>query len=515
MLVACCVSEATQQDAVDSNTVAYALSALAIMSQNSIDDLRRRLLAAPAALTAVTRAVAHYESCFRGVGFPHAMLCMLCHGPDSDTLAATLALLGLMPAWLAAREVSTHLVERASSQDVLRLLRSVQDPDQALESTISLTHLLPYSPAFLEPLLEGSRLEALAQGALEEMTCGGPGPVPAELISFLPTGEARPLELRQGWRGEAAVSEESCAAHAAHAAHTALRDASVVADLCTATPGGDTAMEEPLQLTAASRSMSFESYFARSVAQRDDTPEDPRRCTSALARLDKLTVAEACCGCKTPPPVACGRKRKRSGEELSPRQPFRKEDVGIPRYDALRFIVGGREVHAVGFVLETHSPFLRGLLSTLSNVHEDVAVPSLGQFSADTMHRLFLWAVEWCYTGAVTDMGTPEDAFELWLLAEFFQVNGLQRYCEIFLERYFEQRPEVLRQCMELTEAYPSAAPLRTLVARHVLSLLTATERCVGAEAVVAMHLGTYATPLAKEMAQVMRSRLLENLAGQ
>lgn len=85
------------------------------------------------------------------------------------------------------------------------------------------------------------------------------------------------------------------------------------------------------------------------------------------------------------------------------------------------------------------------------------------------MYRLFGWAVEYCYTGAVEGLG-PESALDLWSLAEFLQMDGLQRVCEAAAEG----AGALLGPRYALGLAYPSGARLRLAVAREALELLAA-----------------------------------------
>ena len=166
-----------------------------------------------------------------------------------------------------------------------------------------------------------------------------------------------------------------------------------------------------------------------------------------------------------------------SASGTPPKYPvFPREDINIPRYDTLKFIVGGKTFHAVGFVLEAHSPFLRGLLGTVQGVNEDIVVPSVGNLSDDEMQQLFLKTVEWCYTGELvncSDRGEdPAEILRLWTFAEFLQIDGLQRYCETLLESHVDGNPVVMKQCLAIADDYPSGRCLRRLIAKCMLQLI-------------------------------------------
>ena len=83
------------------------------------------------------------------------------------------------------------------------------------------------------------------------------------------------------------------------------------------------------------------------------------------------------------------------------------------------------------------------------------------------MYSLFGQAVEYCYTGGVEGL-SPETALQLWALAEFLQIDGLQRVCEDALAAA-PAAPALLGQRYALGLAYPSGARLRLAVAREVL----------------------------------------------
>ena len=116
----------------------------------------------------------------------------------------------------------------------------------------------------------------------------------------------------------------------------------------------------------------------------------PAPFTSALRRLLAAWVAERS-GAVTAAAAGAGAKRSREGEGAAEaaqqakraRFAFRREDVGVARYDTLTFLVGGRPFPAVGFVLEAHSPLLRSLLGTLRGLDEALPVPCVAGFGPD------------------------------------------------------------------------------------------------------------------------------------
>ena len=65
------------------------------------------------------------------------------------------------------------------------------------------------------------------------------------------------------------------------------------------------------------------------------------------------------------------------------RPAFIRDQVNVRRYDSLTFLVGGREFHAVGFVLEAHSPLLASLLGTLGSLHEALPIPCVAGLGPD------------------------------------------------------------------------------------------------------------------------------------
>lgn len=93
------------------------------------------------------------------------------------------------------------------------------------------------------------------------------------------------------------------------------------------------------------------------------------------------------------------------------------------------------------------------------------------------MYTLFGWAVEYCYTGGVEGL-QPQDALDLWTLAEFLQMDGLQRVCEAAAAPAAPfpsdagagaGGPTLLGARYALGLAYPSGKALRLGVAREVL----------------------------------------------
>lgn len=529
VLEVACAAADHDTTTVDAETIAYALSAFAIMTQDAIEAVRTRLLNSSTSLVAISRAVALYERCFKGIGFPHAMLCMLLEGPNSAPLVAALAAHGLLPLWLSARHVGVQLAERAALPDALAAMEAVYDPDEALEVTVALTHLLQRSPVpqFMKAMANPQRMERLTRGALTEVMAAAAGETLATAVSSSSIGQCAPSdpspceEFAPISPSESSAALEEWTASALDATTSAgtvqdddmthqqrtpahRRQSSTASDTCTVTlnvprPPVTISLTPSGPITAPSPVKGGKAVGG---------------CAAALARLVSLTTNS-----DAPTPMDTGAhpspKRQRAlgpAASSSSSPAFRKEDVGVARYDTLCFVVGGREVHAVGFVLEARSSFLRGLLSTIGHVGERVFVPQLEAFTPEAMHCLFLKAVEWCYTGEVEGLSTFHDsAFNLWALAEFLQIDGLQRYCENVVESWFFARPEVILHSLKLAEAYASAEPLRKRVARHVLSLLIDLERSSEAETLVsamtaAGHAAALGMAIAGELLHEMRA---------
>ena len=577
VLEACCEVPAgsysnSSSCSVDPETVAYALSAFSIMTQDAVDAVRAKLLSSPSALGAVSRAVAYYERCFNGVGFPHAMMCVLLDGPQSASLVAALGAKGLLPLWLNARHVGTQLAARTAQQDSMAALQAMVHPEETLEITIAMSHLLQRcpEPQFLESVLEEGRLENLAMGAFGELLASeGSGSACLFSNQFVvpsnpscedfPLMSPAPSSAMEAWTAisisgdiegksscegvemevtlersetvqkqpEVQIQEERQTVGGV----AASLETAAVNDPCTGV------VEDPRPQMALSMSASLGLSSPGTISRGNSGIPNSNRiaaaannsCTAALTRLVALTAhganirAAASASFESTDdamdishePVS---KRQRlsgpSTPSLSPT--FRKEDVGVPRYDTLCFVVGGREIHAVGFVLEAHSSFLRGLLSTVSHVGERVLVPQLAAFSPESMYRLFLETVEWSYTGEIENLGScPDNAFDLWALAEFLQIDGLQRYCEAVIEEWFAARPEIVLHSLKLAEAYASAEPLRCRVARHVLELLVDHERSIEAEGVVAAAAAAgHAAALGMAVATELRQELLKTVAA-
>ncbi|GAB4817620.1 hypothetical protein N2152v2_004666 [Parachlorella kessleri] len=180
------------------------------------------------------------------------------------------------------------------------------------------------------------------------------------------------------------------------------------------------------------------------------------------------------------------------------RSVFSRDQVNVRRYDTLTFLVGGHEFHAVGFVLEAHSPLLASLLGTLGSLHEALPIPCVAGLGPHRMHQLFGWAVEFCYTGGVEGLA-PADALDLWTLAEFLQIDGLQRECEAALSSGASAGAPAptLGERYALGLAYPSGSRLRGAVAREVLQQLAAQARRQQGQQAGGDHVGSLATPTA------------------
>lgn len=542
----------------DTETIAYALSAISIMSQDTIPDIRSRLLSCKTSMTAISRAIAHYEGAFQGVGFPHAMLCMLLDGPEGAGVVASLAAWGLLSAWLSARYVSTVLVERACQPDTTMALDSLAQHNESIEASIALTQLIQHSSCFVPSITKRGHLERLTKGALKEFvmkTTGSCSRVLSPASSLLPA-DAHCM-------AEAAVLAQNmhCVANSSPRYTTVIEPTissiemgttvhatsipaciDMTSDPCTGI------IEDPrpqlsMLLSSPSRSNSESAITVLEVLE---STEESSRCISALASLtssmkdsddnahgNTVTMArigaprdlddynDAAMGTEDGVNPAKRPRRAEDRPSAAPGRPachglFSRQDVGVPRYDTLCFKVGGQDVHAVGFVLEAHSSFLRGLLGTLDNVNQSISIPAVTPFSGETMHGLFLRAVEWCYTGKVEGLEDHEDAFNLWILAEFLQIDGLQRYCEAVLAQWFICSPDVLHHCLNLADRYPSAVPMRRLAAQFVLSFIIAFERCTAIgemESAMAALIAAHATSLAVEMAEVVRCTLGKKMA--
>ena len=522
---------------VDPETIAYAISAFAIMTQDAIDAVRTRLLTSTVSLTAVSRAVALYEICFKGIGFPHAMLCMLLEGPEGASLIPTLSASSLLPLWLAARHVGVQLAERAALPDALAAMDAICDPEEALEVTIALTHLLQMSsaPEYLEAVTQFQRLEQLTHGAFREVLSKGEPSTRLESSSSIgqcapvdpsPREEFAPISPSQSnvalgdWTtatleastnasgGSGSIlSNDNDLSQQQQRTPAPFRQTSNAGDICDATINVVPRPPVTLSLTlSTSMPTPSPSPINRSIK------EAAGGCTSAITRLVAMSAPpQDSMDSPMDTTMQPSPKRQRSVGPAVPSSPaFRKEDVAVPRYDTLCFVVGGMDVHAVGFVLEARSSFLRGLLSTVGHIGERVIVPQLDGFTPAAMHRLFIKAVEWCYTGEVESLTTcPDSAFNLWALAEFLQIDGLQRYCEGVVESWFSTQSEVVLHSLKLAQAYASAMPLRKRVARHVLSLIIDPERSSEAEAVVAAvtsagHAETLGVAIASELVEEM-----------
>ncbi|KAL4524806.1 hypothetical protein Ndes2526B_g06997 [Nannochloris sp. 'desiccata'] len=540
VLGASCIKENVN---VDPETVAYALSAFAIMTQDAVDCVRAKLLSSSSDLTAMTRAVAFYERCFKGVGFPHAMMCMLLDGSQGAALVAALGANGLLPLWLNARHVGTQLAQRTAQQDAMSALAAIFDPDETLKITIAMSHLLQRCPEphFLQSVLGEGRLENLAMGAFGELLAsegtGSYSVFSGQFVPSIPSCEdfslmsPAPSSALEAWTtvtvGSGDLEGNSSCEVPSVSSPQEQEERPTVIDPCTAV------VEDPRPQMAPSLSATLIPPSPGATISRggNEIPNSNRNlvaaesnsCIAALTRLVALTTLQdttnthhaasedASVDMDTSPIEPVFKRQRLVGScTHSPSPAFKKEDVGVPRYDTLCFVVGGQEVHAVGFVLEAHSFFLRGLLSTVNHVGERVLVPQLAAFSPESMHRLFVQTVEWSYTGEVENLGScPDTAFDMWALAEFLQIDGLQRYCEAFIEQWFTARPEIVLHSLKLAESYPSAEPLRCRVARHVLTLLVDRERSIEAERVVAAAAAAgHASTLGMAVGAELRERL-------
>jgi len=503
---------------VESETVAYALSAFSIMTQNAVDAVRAKLLSSSSALTAITRAVAFYERCFKGVGFPHAMMCMLLDGPQGAALVAALGAKGLLPLWLNARHVGTQLAQRTAQQDAMSALAAIFDPEETLEVTIAMSHLLQRcpEPQFLQSVLEEGRLENVAMGAFGELLASeGSGlytVFSGQFFPSIPTCDdvslmsPAPSSALEAWAAITAGSssfegKSSCEGPAQQEQQERSNN---IIDPCAGVVEEDPRPQMALSLSATLSPPSPGAAISRAGSEvlnsnRNLVAAANNSCIAALTRLVAFATSQGInkyshsafedtsMAMDVSPFEPISKRQRLAGPSTPPNPAFRKEEVGVPRYDTLCFVVGGQEVHAVGFILESQSSFLRGLLSTVHHVGEKVLIPQLAAFTPESMHRLFVQTVEWSYTGEVENLvSCPDTAFDIWALAEFLQIDGLQRYCEASLEQWFMNRPEIVLRSLKLAESYASAEPLRCRVARHVLTLLVDHERSIEAEGMVA-----------------------------
>ena len=622
---------ATMASTPDSETVAYAISAFAIMTQDSVEGIRSRLLATPLSLLALTKGLVHYERCFQGVGFPHALMSIMLDGPEGAPLVAALASRGLLPVWLKARHVGVQLTERAAQGDALRAMTGLCDPEESVEVSIALTHLLERQPCveFLGALAsdDSGRLEHLTLAALSELIYQHPSPSSmhsddddedayttlatvaavegaVDMMDADVAAPGSPVAHGHGHR-HAGQGEEN-----AHQHHQQQQEEEAAAAAVTAATAALSPPPQPMSPATNDSGMNaWDRYHHQNQQQQRQhrrqqrqhhhqqqrcvpIVEDPRPQLSWSSMhiqseqrgnpagiLRKHSSSSSCCTTTTAVPVATANTTTTNNSENSnekqctaaltrlvstssrcltnqnmlstegsstevaaiateepvpkrqrlqgpsststststlARTLFKKEDVGVQRYDTLCFVVGGQEVHAVGFVLEAHSSFLRGLLSTVNDVNERVFVPALSGFDPGLMHSLFVHAVEWCYTGEVAGLGAGgvTTAFNVWALAEFLQMDGLQRYCEEAIESWFtaadvEVGVGVVLQSLALADAYVAAEPLRSRVARHILSLIVDPERRDEAESVVgAVASAGHASSVGASVAAEVRSRV-------
>lgn len=180
---------------------------------------------------------------------------------------------------------------------------------------------------------------------------------------------------------------------------------------------------------------------------------------------------------------------------------FRREDVNVQRFDTMTIRIGNRPFYAVSFVLEAWSPMLRQLMrSTETTLSQPLLIPPIANFSDAELYKFFTYAVEHCYTGRVNEL-KPEEALKLWIVADYFQADSLQDYCEAVLERSFAVSEAILRQSYEVGLRFGSGKGLRIKAAIMILRTLIAGERVLISPSVRALVTENQ-DALAKDMAQ-------------
>eukprot|EP01025_Chloroclados_australasicus_P033363 TRINITY_DN34018_c0_g1_i1.p1 TRINITY_DN34018_c0_g1~~TRINITY_DN34018_c0_g1_i1.p1 ORF type:complete len:748 (+),score=42.29 TRINITY_DN34018_c0_g1_i1:104-2347(+) len=107
-----------------------------------------------------------------------------------------------------------------------------------------------------------------------------------------------------------------------------------------------------------------------------------------------------------------------------------REEVNLKRYDSATFVIGGKELYALGWVMEQHSLFIHKHLSTLKDIKgERIVIPGISGIPDSYLYDLFQLAVEFAYTGTIAQL-KEEDVIPLWVLSRKLQMYKLQERCE-------------------------------------------------------------------------------------
>ena len=103
----------------------------------------------------------------------------------------------------------------------------------------------------------------------------------------------------------------------------------------------------------------------------------------------------------------------------------------VPRHFISHFFarpsqIGGRQFHALSWVLENASPVLAGLLSNVKDISEHVILPNLGDLNDLSMYATFQTMTSWAHTGELAPPKfTPMEALDLWVLAIELEIPKL------------------------------------------------------------------------------------------
>lgn len=482
---------------MDPYTAAYALSAFAMVNQGSVEEIQRLLLADEDALFAISSAIVHYEACFDGVGFPHLLMSQLIEEGQGQAAGAAmiieLARLDLVRAWLQVKHVGRAIIDRCMEPDVVDRLSAglaelardqkncVQDFENYMSSTIAL--LENSSPDFLLLLIPCGRLEVLFATFLRHVL------------------ETRALHgCQQGYGCKPSTSQRLRGLVTGKTKQRCCNDKTTSIILSSALPKFyinsldiDTGLFKPPPRKPATQSTVAGPKIAAvarllcwcvSVAQRHNGLLSSLKTLSGLLSRTVKGTMELGSASALQYVHVNGRKRRRCQYQVE-RQVQRQVqsnsnsqlkscDVGRKRYDSLCFVIGKKEIHAVGFVLESQSTVLHELLASVNNTSEKVVIPVLPGFSCDRMHSVFLLIVEWCYTGVVdcvehNDSRDANRILDLWKVADFLQMEGLQCYCEDALELLCAKQPEIVSTCLRFATSNLSSRRLYRVVARYSL----------------------------------------------
>ena len=506
-----CIQASEEYRKCEHELVTIVMLALGAISYRNTDALCRFLIEKPFALQDFTDGLNVYNSSSKGVGLLHSTISQMVQGPHSVNLVTDIISQNWISAWLFScarcicgnQQQDNALVNRCGNFDVQEALCDILNNRQTCyNAIISLIHLAQHSKIFINSLLHPGRLEILADRAINDFLqwCRDYGKLTPESeddserfkiedvhsdLQFLSN------QTRNGLRIN--VSRDTLdkieLADSPRSLLSLMQSSNASMSSVLSQDGLLQHIENaPMNVDCSRLNSRNESKIRRSDRE-ENAKSEPKStemrtqrwilspCCEALAMLARIAEnlnpsngllkrGNLCYSLDCMSPTKC------TG--------FRREDINVPRYDTLRFIVGSRPIYAVGFVLEAHSPFLRGLLGTVRDVQEDVVVPSVTPFTDEEMYLLFMQAVEWCYTGEISG-GTFEspsgsDAnkiFNLWTFAEFLQMDGLQRYCEDCLEECIDGSQEVLYRCFVFADTYASGKNLGRLTARQMLQILT------------------------------------------